>query len=118
MCWHDRLVVEMEEVGPLRDADVVINFTLSFKGRSATSPIDEIEQPIGWPPSEGRRCDMAGACRLSSEVVRRVFSPTAAAHAGWECMARRFCHRKVISIVSKASARGSEATRSCTEADI
>jgi hypothetical protein len=28
MCWHDRLVVEMEEVGPLRDEDVVINFTL------------------------------------------------------------------------------------------
>jgi hypothetical protein len=47
MCWHDRLVVEMEEVGPLRDEDVVINFTLSFKGRSATSPMDETEPPIG-----------------------------------------------------------------------
>ena len=33
---------------------------------------------------------MAGAWSLPSEVARRVFSPTAAVHAGWQCMARRF----------------------------
>lgn len=90
----------------------------SFKGRSATTPMDGLAKPIGRPTSEGRRCDMAGACSLSSEVVRRVFSPNATVHAGSKCMARRFCHPKVISIVSKASARGSAASSSCTEADI
>jgi len=82
MCWHDRLVVEMEEVGPLRDEDVVINFSLTPKGHFATTPMEGLTQPIGRPTVEGLRCDMDGALHAATEGVRKVFSPTAAVHAG------------------------------------
>jgi len=94
MCWHDRRVVEMEEVGRLSDEDVIINFFLApratlpqLQSRAWRSPLDDRHLRVvdaTWPVR-------ARGPGPSSERVRKVFSPTTAAvHAGGQCMARRF----------------------------
>ena len=78
----DEITISLKYLGCCEAADVVINFSLTPKGHFATTPMEGLTQPIGRPTVEGLRCDLDGALHAATEGVRKVFSPTAAVHAG------------------------------------